>query len=103
VTIHSAKEFPFGLIIPQGLSPNSDGLNDVFEIIGIDKYPDNELHVFNSHGAEIYQMKSYNNTWDGTSSIIVSNGGKLATGTYFYMLDLGSNRIVKGFVYLINE
>ena len=103
ITIRTSEEFPFGLVIPQGFSPNDDGLNDKFEILGIEVYPENELFVYNIWGYEIYYMHGYNNNWDGTASKGISSGKKLPTGTYYYILKLGNDQLVKGFVYLIKE
>jgi len=93
-----------GLIIPEGFSPNEDGLNDRFEILGIEQYPDNELRVFNVHGNEVYRMEEYDNSWDGTSASNLNKGGRLPTGTYYYALYLGTGSdFIKGFVYLRRE
>jgi gliding motility-associated-like protein len=92
------------LIIPEGFSPNEDGLNDRFEILGLEQYPNNELRVFNVHGNEVYRMAGYDNSWDGTSASNLNKGGRLPTGTYYYALYLGvENAVIKGFVYLRRE
>jgi len=89
-------------IIPEVLTPNNDGKNDVFEIKGINNYPDNDLQIFNRWGNLIYKIKGYNNTWDGTPN---KNGGsgKLPAGTYFYILNLGDkdSQVFRGFVELM--
>ncbi len=104
VIISSENEPEWGLIIPEGFSPNEDGLNDRFEILGIEQYPDNELRVFNVHGNEVYRKKNYDNSWDGTSASNLNKGGRLPTGTYYYAFYLGvENAIIKGFVYLRRE
>jgi gliding motility-associated-like protein len=103
VIIRLGDDVPNGLVIPQGFSPNNDGLNDTFEIIGIGLYPENELHVYNVWGKEVFSMDGYDNSWDGKASTGVSSGEKLPTGTYYYILKLGNDRVVKGFVYLILE
>jgi len=61
------------------------------------------LFVFNIWGYEIFNMQGYNNSWDGTASKGISSGKKLPAGTYFYILKLGNEQSVKGFVYLIKE
>ena len=101
VTVSSENEPEWGLIIPEGFSPNEDGLNDRFEILGIEQYPDNELRVFNVHGNEVYRKKNYDNSWDGTSASNLNKGSKLPTGTYYYAINLGMEEaVIKGFVYL---
>ncbi len=104
VTVSSENEPEWGLVIPEGFSPNEDGLNDRFEILGIEQYPDNELRVFNVHGNEVYRQANYDNSWDGTSASNLNKGSKLPTGTYYYALYLGmGDAVIKGFVYLRRE
>ncbi|MCX8080152.1 MAG: gliding motility-associated C-terminal domain-containing protein [Bacteroidia bacterium] len=96
-------DIPFG-IIPQLLTPDGDGKNDIFEIKGISKYPNNEIEIYNRWGNLVYHKKGYNNEWDGrpnTSSAMGKN--LLPSGTYFYILKLNDNQnsIYKGFVHLV--
>ncbi|OOQ61676.1 T9SS type B sorting domain-containing protein [Mucilaginibacter pedocola] len=72
--------------VHQALSPNGDGINDVFTIDGIGAYPENTVKVLNSNGEAIYSVKGYNNyskAFDGHAS----NGTLQKAGTYFYMLE----------------
>lgn len=85
------------------ISPNGDGMNDVFyfEKLGRnpDEFPDNEMIIFNRWGDIIFDAKPYTNDWDGTS-----NGGALVPeGTYYYILRLnvGEGEIIKGDVTVI--
>ena len=81
------------------LTPNGDGRNDRFVIRNIDVYPDNELRVFDRAGRQVYQQRSYNNTWDGTL-----NGRPLAEGTYYYILTIeGGKKTAKGFITIIRD
>lgn len=92
------------ILIPELLSPNSDGLNDVFNIKNIDYFPDNELFIFNRWGNLVYKMKSYKNTWDGVPNAEQKTGSnKLPPATYYYLLNLGDkdNQVFKGFVQLM--
>jgi gliding motility-associated-like protein len=89
------------IIIPEGISPNGDGQNDVFEIIGLEDFPDNTLTVFNRWGHMVYQKRNYSNDWDGTSESPVTIGnGMLPKGTYFYVLDLEEYGTKKGYFFL---
>jgi gliding motility-associated-like protein len=71
------------------MSPNGDGVNDTWIIKNIDAYPDNEVKVFDGVGRIVFQMKGYKNStgWDGSL-----NGGVLAEGYYFYIIDYGEGR-----------
>ncbi len=88
--------------IPEGFSPNGDGINDVFVIRGIDYYPQNKFDIFNRWGNKVFEAKPYQNNWDGkTSQGLRVGGDDLPVGTYFYFLDLGNNTpIYKGTIYL---
>jgi len=93
---------PTDFFIPEGFSPNGDGINDVFFIRGIDYYPGNSITIFNRWGDKIFDASPYKNDWDGTSTMGLRVGGNvLPVGTYFYVLDLGNgNPVHKGTIYL---
>ena len=93
------------LNIPEGFSPNGDGVNDLYVIRGIKNYPLNEFKVFNRWGNLVYSAKPYDNTWDGRATHgLVIGGEVLPTGVYFYVLDFGDgSKPVKGSIYLNKE
>ena len=88
--------------IPEGFSPNGDGINDLFVIRGIDNYPNNKIVIFNRWGNKVFEANPYQNTWDGKCMIGLRIGGDdLPIGTYFYLLDLGNgSNAIKGTIYL---
>ena len=91
------------IFIPEAFTPNNDGSNDFFEIVGLENYPENHLVIFNRWGSVVYETDNYSNDWNGTSSSNLTVGGEaLPTGTYFYLLDLKEEgkEIFKGYVYL---
>ncbi|MFT4740188.1 MAG: gliding motility-associated-like protein/uncharacterized repeat protein (TIGR01451 family), partial [Marivirga sp.] len=79
--------------VTSGFSPNGDGNNDVWQIKGIENYPENNVKVFNRWGNEVFSVKGYNNTnngWTGeVKSSLVLSGTDVPDGTYFYLIDLG--------------
>ncbi|MFK8055699.1 MAG: gliding motility-associated C-terminal domain-containing protein [Saprospiraceae bacterium] len=81
------------LMVFNGFSPNQDGINDNFTVIGIENYPDNQLIVFNQHGHQVYATSTYNNQWDGTY-----NGSPLLDGTYYYVLTIKGKNTKSGYV-----
>lgn len=96
------------VIVSTGFSPNGDGLNDYFVIEGVERYPDNELVVFNQWGEVVYKASPYYNNWSGDSENRLSNGNdnKLLDGTYFYIfykVRNNKNTVSKGFVELKNN
>ncbi len=90
------------VIIPEAFSPNKDGLNDYFEILGIEDFPDSELTVFSCSGQMVFSSKNYKNDWDGRSySANNIENRQTPTGVYYYVLKLDSaTKIIKGFVYI---
>ncbi len=93
---------PTDFFIPEGYSPNGDGVNDMFVIRGIDFYTDNSIVIFNRWGNKVFEASPYQNTWNGKSTMGLRIGGdELPVGTYFYLLDLGDGSdIIKGTIYL---
>lgn len=69
------------LIIPSAFTPNSDGLNDTWDIQGITGYSEALLKVFNRWGTAVFESRGYPLPWDGRS------GNKpLPGGTYYYLI-----------------
>ena len=91
------------LVIPQAFTPNEDGWNDRFEILGLEEYPNNELVIYNVNGLKVFSMSGYDSSWDGTSQRGGNSGNKLPSGTYYYVLTVNTDQILKGFIYLRRE
>ncbi|MFB2119287.1 gliding motility-associated C-terminal domain-containing protein [Parapedobacter sp. 2B3] len=80
------------LKIPNVFTPNGDGRNDQFEIIGSEGFDRIEVTIINRWGSEVYRNKDYKNDWAGEG---------LTEGTYYYLITthLGSTKEVhKGWV-----
>ena len=90
--------------VPQGISPNGDGVNDYLKIEGIEEFPNNRLEIFNRWGNKVFEAQYYQNNWDGKNYFGLSLGNELPVGTYFYVLDLGDgSSIIKGYIYLVRK
>lgn len=89
-------------VIPEGISPNGDGLNDFLDLEQLaQSNGGGALKVFNRYGRIVYQEKNYTNQWHGQDF----NENRLPTGTYFYILNLNNEsedygQILKSWVYL---
>jgi gliding motility-associated-like protein/uncharacterized repeat protein (TIGR01451 family) len=87
-----------GIIIPNVFTPNNDGLNDTFEIPGLQMYETNELTIVNRWGGTVYDKKGYKNDWDGSG---------LNEGTYYYLLKIKTDdnkwEVYKGYVTILRS
>ena len=89
------------LVFPNVITPNDDGINDVFAIGNLnttmnefdpDKYRNNELTIYDRWGKQVYHAKNYDTFIDLTgergNGVIkgdqVFDGSKLNDGSYFY-------------------
>ncbi|MBR4135536.1 MAG: gliding motility-associated C-terminal domain-containing protein [Bacteroidales bacterium] len=72
------------LEIPNVFTPNGDGYNDLFVIMGLEQCNKRVLIVRDRSGKTVYQSSKYNNNWDGSNC---------PEGVYFYQLTFGRNQI----------
>jgi len=80
------------LFIPNVFTPNGDGNNDNFVIIGIEGFDRVGITIVNRWGNEVYRNENYDNTW---------NGRGLNEGTYYYIITThkgGKSEVIKGWV-----
>ncbi|HTF03303.1 MAG TPA: gliding motility-associated C-terminal domain-containing protein, partial [Bacteroidia bacterium] len=82
------------LIVPEGYSPNGDGVNDNFEISGLLEYNAVSLEVFNRWGNVVFVSADYRNNWNGTGR----NGETLPDDIYYYILRADEGIVFTGFV-----
>ena len=86
------------LYIPDVFSPNKDGVNDTWEIKGLEDYPDAQISVYNRWGELIYHrhqvsLASFDGNW---------NGNPLPIGVYTYhILTEPKGQVYRGFVNLL--
>lgn len=66
-------------VIPQGISPNNDGMNDRFDLSSFNV---TRLEIFNRNGTRVFVKDNYRDEWFGQSD----NGDTLPVGTYFYTM-----------------
>ncbi|BDD08926.1 hypothetical protein FUAX_13580 [Fulvitalea axinellae] len=75
------------LNIPNVFTPDGDGINDYFEIQGINLYPNARLRIFNSVGHRVFESTDvHNQYWGGEK-----NNKDLPNVSYFYKLELNDN------------
>jgi gliding motility-associated-like protein len=82
-------------IFPNVITPNSDGINDYFEI---ESLPANtEVLILNRWGNVVYSSENYQNTWDGKDN----SGTALVAGVYTYKFKTQAGKTGHGFVHCI--
>lgn len=94
--IGSETQVSDGGAIPRYFTPNSDGINDVWEWSSLDLYNNSVLTIFNRSGQKIYEAISYQNTWDGTF-----DGKPLQADAYYYVIQLSNSNDIRGAVRII--
>lgn len=73
------KVVPNQLILPNVLTTNNDGLNDVLYFQYLPYYGVSSLQVFNRWGEIVFESNDYQNNWQPTN---------LVDGTYFYIITI---------------
>ncbi|WP_184549087.1 PKD-like domain-containing protein [Mucilaginibacter sp. FT3.2] len=74
------------LTVSNAFSPNGDGTNDNWEIVGLVAFENSTVDVFNRYGSLIFHSKGYGTPWDGRS-----NGQPVPVGVYYYIVDTKVN------------
>lgn len=77
------KETINSIFIPNGISPNGDGINDKWEIPYLKNYPTCTIKVFNRWGQQVFYNYGYTQFWDGTY-----NGNALPAADYYFVIAL---------------
>ena len=99
------------LVIHNAISPNDDGLNDIFTIDNLQDfscYTSNKVEIYNRWGILVYETNNYdnnNNSFKGISEgrTTINKFDKLPSGTYFYILQYifeGKSYKKDGYLYL---
>lgn len=91
------------LFIPNLITPDKDGSNEVWYIAGIESYLNAEVEIYNRWGNMVYRAAPYLNDWDGKvnqGTTIDGSDGKVPVGTYFYIIRLneGDKPPFKGYL-----
>jgi gliding motility-associated-like protein len=84
------------MFIPNAFTPNGDGINDTWEIKGLDS-ESLLVNVFNRYGALIFQSHGLYKPWDG-----LYNGKRLPMGVYYYVINTATTkRTLTGWISII--
>lgn len=76
---------------PKFFTPNGDGYNDFWQIKGIQKYPESQVHIFDRYGKLLKQITPSSVGWDGTF-----NGELMPSTDYWFTLQLDGFQRING-------
>lgn len=82
---------------PKLFSPNGDGVNDFWLWTNTLNYEGCKLTIFNRFGKTVYEMTSYDNSWDGRSS----SGQPLEEEAYYYVISCNNKGEITGAVRIV--
>ncbi|HWZ03496.1 MAG TPA: gliding motility-associated C-terminal domain-containing protein, partial [Mucilaginibacter sp.] len=71
--------------IPNTITPNNDGINDLWQIKGLENYPNVLIRIFTRNGQKVFESTGYTHLFDGKFK-----GSLLPSGVYYYIIDLQS-------------
>ena len=75
------------IVFPDGITPNGDGVNDVWIIDFIEEFPNNVVEIYNRWGELLFHADGYKQDWDGSY-----NGKPLPIGTYYFVIELNDGK-----------
>jgi gliding motility-associated-like protein len=82
--------------IKNSFTPGGDGINDTWGVDDLSYYEGVKIQVFDRGGMRIFYTTDPSNRWDGTYK-----GKELATGTYYYSVEIKEGgQIRRGFINL---
>ncbi len=92
----NAKAADANLTFPTAFTPNGDDKNEAWKVDNLLKFPDNEIHIINRLGNEVFRTKNYQNNWQAAG---------LGEGTYFYVLRVklcdGVSKVYRGYITVV--
>lgn len=78
------------------LSPNGDGINDLWVIKDINLFPNSEVSISDRRGILVFSATGYQNNWDGKGA-----NGPLPYETYYFVVKFDETNVVKGTITII--
>lgn len=87
------EDEPFSVIgFPKYFTPNNDGVNDTWQVIGVSKMfqPNTKILIFNRYGKLLKEIDPKGQGWNGTT-----NGQKLPAADYWFSVKLEDGREIK--------
>ncbi|OOG77698.1 gliding motility-associated C-terminal domain-containing protein [Flavobacterium sp. A45] len=94
VSLTDCNVTPEKLKIPDGFSPNGDGINDTFQIIDVEfSFPNYTLEIFNRYGNVLFKGDINKPDWNGKNSNSSFIDGDAPAGVYFYIINYNKDNL----------
>lgn len=74
------------LVFPPFFTPNNDTYNDVWEVTGMENYPQAQVTIFDRYGKLVALLSKSKMSWDGTANQV-----QLPSSDYWYALKIDDN------------
>lgn len=73
----------FEYFIPNAFTPNGDGLNDVFRVVGLYRNIDFSMFIYDRWGQLVFESKDIDSGWNG-----ITGSNYCASGTYVWIVKI---------------
>jgi gliding motility-associated-like protein len=94
VTLTDCTATEDNFLIPDGFSPNGDGINETFQIVDIEfTFPNYTLEIYNRYGNLMFKGNINKSAWDGKNSNSNFINGDTPTGVYFYVINYNKDNL----------
>ncbi len=94
VTLTDCTATSENFMIPNGFSPNGDGVNETFQIVDIEfLFPNYTLEIFNRYGNVLFKGDINKPAWDGKNSNSGFISGDAPAGVYFYIIHYNKDNL----------
>ncbi len=87
----SAPYTVYVLDYPRFFTPNGDGYNDFWKIKNLNLFPRATVAIYDRYGKILFESNNINTSWNGKY-----NGSELPTNDYWFHLNFGDGKIIKG-------
>lgn len=88
--------------VPDAISPNGDGFNDVYEVVK--RLPTDKVRfeVYSRNQVLVFQDFDYQNTFNGTGNMGGFMGNDIPDGIYYYLISVNGAKGIPGYL-IINR
>jgi len=77
---------------PRYFTPNGDGFNDSWNVVGLNDQPEAKIYIFDRYGKLLKQISTIGEGWNGTF-----NGYELPGSDYWFTIEYLENNVTKLF------